>query len=1094
MKRVLSIVLLISVLLSSLTFTALAADEIIITSADDLFTMEGNGWTESTNKGVAGPTDGTSWWTADKDAKAIYDASGLEKGSYGVYLYVTPWGTTADKVDVTITASGKATTITTNGMDGGNANRHWIFLGKYDFDGNEDDSVVQQINANAEKVNGNSDNVVMRASGVKFVKNDTNTAPIASFDATATKPAETKPATTPANDAEGIIITTADAAFSKTGAWSESTNAAVAGPTGGTSWYSTDEKATAEFDASDLEEGNYGVYFYMTPYGTTADKVDITITASGESKTIVTDGMHGGHANKHWIFLGKYDFDGSIGDGVVQKANAGATAVNGTAAKGCIRASAVKFVKDDKNTAPIDELGAAALTPAEPAEIEYLTVPETGYVTVGTAHPGFTKTGSWKESGLVMPMEGKGLYGGGEGTWYPYINKAENVEIFYFKPSATDTEDPEFKIEIFTDGEIKTVMVDFTQPPTEWYSLGRYNFSGDGSEYIRCIGSGKGTSRLTGFKFAIEEQGVDAKYKSAFFGTDLHIVERMGMLIGEGNGITEEYIKTVPTRVQAAIMVLRLNGVDAEAAAFTGTDNFADANLEPWAMPYLAYLKAHPEFGLIGTGNNMFEPTAPIDEQAYAKIVLTALGYEYDKDFTWDGTLAFAAEKGIAKAESGAFNVKDLAIMTASAFKLNCKDGSSYFEKLILERDGVADEGVYGTVLPEELKAAREAAKNKKRGIIYNNDGNDAYKAYPEYPGAFDISGLDEKTINTENFLKTRSYGLEDTQVGSVFYCTGVFNSYTHESVGITDTRVRDWSRVLKQYTGKDSLTTMVDYVHSLDKDIFWSMRMNDTHDYAYEEDELDPWKQANMDLLMYRKAEAPFMQFGNGRWTSVDYTLTPVRQVVYDILKDTLTRYDIDGLDLDFTRWPIFFKEVVDGEYVYPENIERMNNLVRMLRDLTEKVSIERNKPILLSIYVPDSIEACKMVGLDIEQWLKEGLIDIVTINCHSGSFQTWEDGIGEYKGYDVPVYACLDPLNYDNAYQNGDAAYETDKAEAALAYAAGAEGIMTYNYFDINHERFDVLGSAETVGPVPAGYTNRRKTHGGFMGKDVKKLVTLK
>ena len=47
----------------------------------------------------------------------------------------------------------------------------------------------------------------------------------------------------------------------------------------------------------------------------------------------------------------------------------------------------------------------------------------------------------------------------------------------------------------------------------------------------------------------------------------------------------------------------------------------------------------------------MFEPTAEIDEQAYAKILLTALGYEYNVDFTWDGTLAFAKEKGIASAE-----------------------------------------------------------------------------------------------------------------------------------------------------------------------------------------------------------------------------------------------------------------------------------------------------------------------------------------------------------------------------------------------------------------------------------------------------------
>jgi len=1091
MKKVLSIVLLISVLLSSLSFTALAADEIIYTTADEQFSTTGT-WAESTNKAVAGPTDGTSMYSTDMTATSKFDASGLEKGTYGVYYYMTPYGTTSDKVDITITASGKETKLLTDGMHGGSSNRHWIFLGKYEFDGSDGDGVTQAHNPDAIPVGGSAAKGCIRASAVKFVKGDTNTAAPDIFDPNAVK--EDKPSA-PANSAEGIVYTTGDAQFSKSGSWKESTSAAVKGPLGGTSWYTTDKKATATFDASGLEKGSYGVYIYMTPYATTADKVDVTITASGKSTKLLTEGYPATPSGHHWMFLGKYDFTGAYGESVTQAINPEAVPVGGSNGSGNLRVSGVKFVKDDKNTAKPAVFGSTEVenTPAEPVEITYSTVPEVGNVIIGTAHPGFKMKGNWKASSLAMPAEGKAYYGtqvGSSATWYPYINKADNVEVFYLKPNATNTEDPALEIEVFANGKTEKFVIDFTQPPTDWFSLGRYNFSGDGSEYIKVNKvSSTGTARLTCLKFAIEEEKEISAEDSAFFGTDLHIVERMGMLIGEGDGITEEYIKKVPTRVQAAIMVLRLNGVDAEAAAFTGTDNFADANLEPWAMPYLAYLKAHPEFGLIGTGDNMFEPTANIDEQAYAKILLTALGYEYNKDFTWDGTLAFAAEKGIAKAESGAFNVKDLAIMTASALKLNCKNGTPLLEKLIAERDGVQDEGVFGIELTPELKAQRDIARKEKR-FIYNNDGNDVYKSYDAYPGAYDISHLDEKTINTENFLKARSYGLEDTQVTSVFYCTGVFNSYTHESTGITDTRVRDWSRALKQYTGKDSLETMVDYVHSLDKEIFWSMRMNDTHDYKYEENELDPWKQANMDLLMFRKVDAIYMPYGSGRWTSVDYTLTPVRQVVYDILKDTITRYDIDGLELDLTRWPVFFKEVTMGYEVYPENVERMNNLIRMIRDLTEKISIERGKPILLAIYVPDSIEFCYDVGLDVKKWINEGLIDIVSLSYIDGAFQDWDDAIAEYEGLDTQVFAAVDSLAYDSSDMDG---LEINRNEAALAYAAGADGIYTYNYFNINYELFDILGSPETCGPVDPNYVTKRKKYTGRITKDGTKYVTI-
>jgi len=883
-----------------------------------------------------------------------------------------------------------------------------------------------------------------------------------------------------------VLITTDDSRCKRNGTWSVSTNPVVAGPTGSGSWHSSKKGSSMSFDASGLESGNYGVYVFMTPWGKTADKMDVIITASGKSQTVTIECPPIGSGIRHWVFVGKYDFNGTSGDSIVQT-------LNENASEGILRASGVKFIKNDTYSEKIGSTIEVTGNEEVPVEIKYTTVPQNGEVIIGTEHVGFSKEGEWTASGLIMPSEQKGFYSvtpDSTGIWYPYINKASGVEVFYFKPTANDKEDSSLKVEVFASGETKTFEVDFTQPPTDWYSLGKYDFSGDGSEYVKVTKTNpNGTSRLTCLKFSLKEETNDTN-KSAFYGTDLHILERMGMLIGEGDGITAEYLKKVPTRVQAAVMVLRLNGVDATAAAFTGTDNFADADKEAWAKPYLAYLKAHPEFGLIGTGDNVFDPTANIDEQAYAKILLTALGYEYNVDFTWDGTLAFAKEKGIASATSGAFNVNDLAVMTESIFDLKCKDGSSYFENLILNRDGVKDEGVYGTELPQELKAARDANKNKKRGIIYNNDGNDAYVPYDNYPGAFDISNLDGTTINAENFLKTRSYGLENTQTGTVMYCTGVFNSYTHESVGITDTRVRDWSRALKQYTGKDSLETMIDYVHSIDKEIFWSMRMNDTHDAAYEENELDPWKLKNMDKLMYKKADVPYMSYGQSRWSSVDYKYNEVRQLVYDILKDTLTRYDIDGLELDLTRWPIYFKEVLDGESVYLENVERMNNLVRMIRDMTEKISIERNKPILLAIYIPDSLGFCKTIGIDVEQWLKEDLIDIVSIGCHIGGFQTWEDAIKEFDNYDVQIYAAMDSLGY-NA---GIDLYEADRNESALAYEAGADGIYLYNCYTVTDKRFFVLGSKETCGPVDAGYVTQRKPYSGYLGADTMKYVTLK
>ena len=48
-------------------------------------------------------------------------------------------------------------------------------------------------------------------------------------------------------------------------------------------------------------------------------------------------------------------------------------------------------------------------------------------------------------------------------------------------------------------------------------------------------------------------------------------------------------------------------------------------------------------------------------------------------------------------------------------------------------------------------------------------------------------------------------------------------------------------------------------------------------------------------------------------------------------------------------------------------------------------------------------------------------------------------------------------------------------DRNEAAIAYAAGADGIYMYNCFNINDVRFDILGSPESCGPVDKDYVSR-------------------
>ena len=204
----------------------------------------------------------------------------------------------------------------------------------------------------------------------------------------------------------------------------------------------------------------------------------------------------------------------------------------------------------------------------------------------------------------------------------------------------------------------------------------------------------------------------------------------IGMLAGEGGGVTPEYGATVPTRVQALVMVLRLTGNLADAQAFTGTENFADASKASWAKSLLAYAKAHPELGFVGDGTN-FNPTVEITPQEYYKVLLTALGYAIPADYAYADTLTFAKDtvKLAMAGDVENFTIDSLAVATVEGLKAKVKDGSKTLAaKLVdagkLDKAAAVAAGLY-VEAPEVVTVASVSADNLKQVVVAFNGAVD---------------------------------------------------------------------------------------------------------------------------------------------------------------------------------------------------------------------------------------------------------------------------------------------------------------------------------------------------------------------------------
>ncbi len=382
----------------------------------------------------------------------------------------------------------------------------------------------------------------------------------------------------------------------------------------------------------------------------------------------------------------------------------------------------------------------------------------------------------------------------------------------------------------------------------------------------------------------------------------------------------------------------------------------------------------------------------------------------------------------------------------------------------------------------QELKAARQKAAWKQRRVIMNNDGNDS-------------RGASEKT--RKGFLQTRSTPLIGTQTDAIFYCTGIWGTFTHKSPTAdlrsgADYGYKEWGAYLDKDGGPDSLGTLVDFGHKNNMEVFWSLRMNDTHDSG-DPTMMSPWKKSHADCLVGNWKDRGKYRGGGRRWSGVDYLSPTVQDRTVGWFDEVAEKYDIDGVELDYFRHLIFFKSTLHGKEATQEERDAMTSVVRRIRKAIDRHALRRGRPILLAIRVPDSLDYCRAVGLDVEKWLQEGLVDIMT---PSGYFRLgpWKTSVELGHKYNVPVYAGLSESRFrDKELQRTRQSIEGYRGRAAEAWASGVDGIYTFNYFNPKALVFRQLGDpAELAGMDKIYTTGSRGTRAvGYWLRDGNKYM---
>ncbi len=347
---------------------------------------------------------------------------------------------------------------------------------------------------------------------------------------------------------------------------------------------------------------------------------------------------------------------------------------------------------------------------------------------------------------------------------------------------------------------------------------------------------------------------------------------------------------------------------------------------------------------------------------------------------------------------------------------------------------------------PERLRKGEVEKMFKQRRLILDDDGD-----YGEYDLDFASGGV-------EKYLALRFDSTVDTQVETYILCIG--------GTDFAPARPNPYYAMPQFFYGdaESSTARVIDktikaYIKAAREggmELFGSLRMNDIHDsfmpYTY------PLKTERPDLLIgeehwpgqYPNLLEGEKRYGKGGYPedslltyffcALDYAEPEVRQYFLRYIDYCCREYDFDGFELDYFRHPLFFKL---GEEA--QNLDTMTEFVRQVRRLLNQVGKERGRPYVLAIRVPDTPEMALRTGLDVERWLKEGLLDMLVVG---GGYMAYAGRLKEFidmaHHYGVPAYPCINPFGVPIKM----------RSYASNFWALGGDGVYIFNYSGVGDE----------------------------------------
>lgn len=336
--------------------------------------------------------------------------------------------------------------------------------------------------------------------------------------------------------------------------------------------------------------------------------------------------------------------------------------------------------------------------------------------------------------------------------------------------------------------------------------------------------------------------------------------------------------------------------------------------------------------------------------------------------------------------------------------------------------------------------ATANTAAGAVRRVLYNLDGDSCLttRAGGTEPVAVTAADL-------ERLVEEIAY--DGSQVDTLLLCINAQVTYFPTKVGTlrgtasTPEERANWPvrermrfEAMQRFfdAGIDPYAAILAHMRRRNREALLSFRMNDDH--------------GNDFLRTQFRVDHPECQLGAG---ALDFGQAAVREYVYQLIEEALVRYDCDGIELDFNRFPRFF-----AGGTTEERIAQMDSLVERVRQLVDEQSQRRDRRLVLAVRVPSNFgralptpTTARELGCDVVAWAQRGWIDFLTVSeflheRYNLPLAEWKRAIPR-----VPVYGGIECTEGPTAAQYLVAA--SYRRAARRLWNEGADGIYLFNFF---------------------------------------------